>query len=120
MWRFPTMNADPTPEEARTGIRQQIVSQGPAGHFEVDDAENWGLSTVGTMGTVIRRYPLHYAMSLGHGKVAREEGGPPYIQSEHWTEHGQRWHYDNWAAWMSATSWRELEEKRPAVPLGTV
>ena len=59
-------------------------------------------------------------MALGQGQTVVEEGGPPYIPSNNWTEHGQRWHYENWAAWMSAESWADLEAMRPAVPLGTV
>jgi hypothetical protein len=120
MWRFNTMNANPTEEEATVGMRRVVRSNGPAGHFEVDDAENWGLSTMASMGTVTRRYPLHYAMGLGHGTVVKEEDGPPYVPSEHWTEHGQRWHYANWAAWMDARSWRDLEARRPSVPLATL
>jgi hypothetical protein len=120
MWRLPTMPADPTPEERQRGITRTIRSQGPAGTFEVDDAENWGLSTVGTMGTVIRRYPLNYQMSLGHGRVTIEEGGPPFVASNNWTEHGQRWHYQNWAVWMSAVDWSEIESNHPRVPLETV
>jgi 3-phenylpropionate/trans-cinnamate dioxygenase alpha subunit len=120
MWRLSTMNSNPTPEEAKAGIKRTIVSQGPAGHFEVDDAENWALSTVGTTGTVTRRYPLHYGMGLGHGQVVHEEGGPPYIPTDRWTEHGQRWHYLNWAHWMSASNWSELKATRPPVPLTTL
>jgi nitrite reductase/ring-hydroxylating ferredoxin subunit len=119
MWRMLFLPRNGDPDEKR--MRQMLTSriQGPGGHFEVDDAENWGLSTTGTTGTTIRRHPLNYAMSLGHGKVTQEEGGPPYIYSENWTEHGQRWFYQNWAAWMSAESWREIEQDHVPVPLKT-
>jgi hypothetical protein len=119
MWRLPMVNANPDDVDTDY-LKRQIASQGPAGHFEVDDAENWGLSTSGTMSTVARRYPLHYGMGLGHGRVTLEEGGPPYVQSEHWTEHGARWHYANWAHWMDAASWRDIKEGRPPVPLETL
>jgi hypothetical protein len=121
MWRIPFASKHPAlAEQSRFFVRITSQVQGPGGHFEVDDAENWGLSTVGTMGTMIRRHPLNYMMSLGHGKVTQEEGAPPYIESTNWTEHGQRWHYRNWAHWMSAKSWQELEASHPAVPTGTV
>jgi hypothetical protein len=117
MWRLPFVNAD---TEDPQYLKRQIAGQGPAGHFEVDDAENWGLSTSGTMSTVARRYPLHYAMGLGHGRVTQEEGAPPYVQSEQWTEHGQRWYYENWAHWMNAKDWADIKNVRPPVPLETL
>ncbi len=119
MWRLPMVNA--LPEDDETGyLKRQIASQGPAGHFEVDDAENWALSTTGSMGIVASRYPLHYAMGLGHGRVTHEEGGPPYIETDHWTEHGQRWYYENWAHWMNANDWGAIKNVRPRVPLETL
>ena len=35
-------------------------------------------------------------MSLGHGEVVDEEGGPPYIEAKV-NEHAQLWYYRSWA-----------------------
>jgi len=88
--------------------------------FDQDDAENWGMSTIGSMGTVARKYPLNYSMGIGYGDVIEEEGAPPHLDSKNWTEFGQRWHYQNWAHWMAAESWDELERTVPEVPLGRI
>jgi 3-phenylpropionate/trans-cinnamate dioxygenase alpha subunit len=91
---------------------------GPSSMFDQDDAENWGMSTAGCQGTVAKRYPLHYAMGIGHGEVIEIEGSPPHLDNDNWTEHCQRWHYRNWARWMAAEDWSELEDIIPDVPLG--
>ena len=62
------------------GVQPQLRHNfGPAGMLEQEDGENWDQSTRGTSGTVSKRYPLNYAMNLGHGEIIEDEGGPPYI-----------------------------------------
>jgi hypothetical protein len=67
------------------------------------------------MGTVIKNFPLHYAMNKGHGEVSHDETGPGYVLTGV-NEHAQLWHYRNWAAWMAAEDWAGLTASRPAVP----
>jgi nitrite reductase/ring-hydroxylating ferredoxin subunit len=93
---------------------------GPSSLFDQDDAENWGMSTIGSMGTVARKHPLNYAMGIGHGDVIEIEGAPPHLDNSNWTEFGQRWHYRNWAHWMAAEDWSEIESSVPEVPLGRI
>ena len=52
----------------------QIRIFGPAGLLEQDDGENWDQSTRATAGVVARRYPLNFAMGLGHGKARKHCG----------------------------------------------
>jgi phenylpropionate dioxygenase-like ring-hydroxylating dioxygenase large terminal subunit len=106
-----------TPEEMASENRRAIVLRssrhnGPAGMTELDDGENWNESTRGTRGTISRRYPFHYAMSLGHGELVKDEDGPPHILDS-LNEHPQLWHYRNWAQWMAADSWTDLKARHP-------
>ena len=91
---------------------------GPAGMFEMDDGENWDLSTYGTKSPVARRNDLNYSMGLGHGHIVEDESGPPRIENVR-NEHGQLWHYRCWAEYMSAPDWRHLREHH-STPKGTL
>jgi hypothetical protein len=42
---------------------------GPAGMTEQDDMENWLYATQSSKGTIARRYPFNYQMSMGAYKV---------------------------------------------------
>jgi phenylpropionate dioxygenase-like ring-hydroxylating dioxygenase large terminal subunit len=97
--------------------RRALETFGPAGLLEQDDGENWGESTRGARGVVSKRHPLNYAMNLGHGEIIREENGPERIEARV-NEHAQLWHYRNWARWMAAESWAELESEHPRLPDG--
>jgi phenylpropionate dioxygenase-like ring-hydroxylating dioxygenase large terminal subunit len=120
MWRWGFVATRLPPDERGQAVAHLSRSQGPAGMMEQDDAENWMQSTTASMGVVSKRYPLHYAMGLGHGEVIEEESQPPRLEPATQSEHSQRWHYRNWAAWMSAESWDELKENHPPVPTGTI
>jgi nitrite reductase/ring-hydroxylating ferredoxin subunit len=115
IWWFTVLNKAAPPEfyQMARGAANHVF--GPAGMLEQEDGENWGESTRGTMGTVSKNFPLHYAMNKGHGEVSRDETGPSYILTSV-NEHPQLWHYRNWAAWMAAENWAELNAERPAVP----
>jgi phenylpropionate dioxygenase-like ring-hydroxylating dioxygenase large terminal subunit len=119
-WRVPVSATRTEMWHMNFAKRLRSSGVGPSAMFDMDDAENWGMSTVGTQGVVSRRYPLNYAMALGKSEVTEIEGGPPHIDSTNWTEHGQRWHYRNWAHWLTAKSWQDLEASHPAVPTGVV
>ncbi len=108
VWWFIFKNPDQTEEGQRYLTRRVVRHDGPAGVFEQDDGENWGLSTTGTMGLVARRYPLNYSMNVGHGEVINDEASPPHIAGSD-NEHPQLWFYESWTKWMAAQSWPELE-----------
>ncbi len=88
---------------------------GPAGMLEQDDGENWGQSTMGMRGVISSKYPINYAMSLGHGEIIDDETGPPRIEG-HVNEHAQLWHYRAWSEWMAAENWSHLQEIHSRVP----
>ena len=93
---------------------------GPAGLLEQDDGENWDQSTRQTKGVVARRYPLHYAMGVGHGvPKSIPEGGPLHIDGPV-SEHAQLWTYRAWAEWMDAESWASLKQHRRSTPTEAV
>jgi len=92
---------------------------GPAGILEQDDGENWGESTKGARGVISSKYPLHYAMGIGQGKVTNEEGGPPHIETSI-NEHAQLWTYRAWAEWMVAEDWAALKANHSQVPTDQV
>jgi hypothetical protein len=115
IWWF-TFTNDDLPADTRTAqLRRAIHHFGPAGMFEQDDGENWGQSTRGMTGLVTQRYPINYSMGVGHGQMIVDEIGPPRVEA-HVNEHAQLWHYRNWAHWMSARSWPDLQEQHPRVP----
>ncbi len=88
---------------------------GPAGMLEQDDGENWGQSTMGMRGNVAKRFPIHYAMGMGHGEIIDDEGSPPRIET-HVNEHAQFWFYRGWADWMAAPTWDDLRANRTPPP----
>ena len=109
IWWF-TFNDPATPLN-----KQALETFGPAGLLEQDDGENWGESTRAMQGVVSKRYPINYAMSLGHGEVIDDETGPPHIDGKI-NEHAQLWHYRAWSEWISAESWAQLRETHSPVP----
>jgi phenylpropionate dioxygenase-like ring-hydroxylating dioxygenase large terminal subunit len=108
VWWFIFKNPNQTPERQEYLTRRALIHDGPGGMFEQDDGENWGESTNGTKGVVIRKYPLNYAMNVGHGEIIRDETGPPHVDGG-LNEHPQIWFYSNWGRWMSAENWAHLE-----------
>jgi len=117
MWFF-TLIDEKLPADARDRYRNRANHTfGPTGMLEQDDGENWGESTRAMFGVVSQRYPLHYAMGLGHGEVIRDEQGPPRIETQV-NEHAQLWHYRAWADYMSAQSWDDI--RRNGSQLGDV
>ncbi|MGD9893602.1 MAG: SRPBCC family protein [Dehalococcoidia bacterium] len=119
MWWFTVVETQAPVERQKSVIHRANHHFGPAGMFEQEDGENWDNSTRGTGSTVARRYPLNYAMNLGHGEVIVDETGPPHVVSG-LNEHAQLWHYISWAEWMSATSWPELRAIHSPVPTDRV
>jgi hypothetical protein len=119
IWWFSMVNADAPEEEQITSRFRSGHTFGPAGMLEQDDGENWGESTRGTMGTIIKKHPLHYAMNIGHGDLEIEETARvPYVLPKV-NEHAQLWLYRSWAEWMAADSWGELKANH-SKPEGTL
>ncbi len=111
MWFFTLIDRS-LPQEAQDRYRFRANHTfGPTGMLEQDDGENWGESTRAMRGVVSQRFPLHYAMGIGHGEVlSDEEQSSPHIQTQV-NEHAQLWHYRAWAEWMSSDSWDELRRR---------
>ena len=108
-----------TPEKHAEQLQQATRTFGPAGMLEQDDGENWGQSTLAMRGAVSSKFPVNYAMSLGHGEFIEDELSPPRLESPNVTEHPQLWHYRAWSEWMAAESWPDLKANH-SEPRGTV
>ncbi len=89
---------------------------GPAGFLEQDDGENWGESTKAARGVISTRYPLHYGMNIGRGKVITDETEPQPRVEAMINEHPQLWFYRGWADWMNAESWSDLRTNHTPLP----
>ena len=64
-WRFFLVDAD-APAEVKDVLRRYYMRySGPAGMTEQDDMENWLYATQASKGTIARRYPFNYQMSMG-------------------------------------------------------
>ena len=115
IWWFTLLDKNLPPDEWEEQRRRAVHVFGPAGGLEQEDGENWDQSTRGTRGVIARRYPLHFAMGLGHGEVLKDDSGAGHV----WTkvnEHAQLWTYRAWAEWMAAESWKELKMRHSRVP----
>jgi phenylpropionate dioxygenase-like ring-hydroxylating dioxygenase large terminal subunit len=115
IWWFTMLDKNLPPDEWNELRRRTIHVFGPAGSLEQEDGENWDQSTRGTRGPIARRYPLHFAMGLGHGEMFKEDSEPAHIITKV-NEHAQLWTYRAWAEWMAAESWAELKQRHSLVP----
>ena len=119
IWRFCFLDQNLPADRNAAFLRRVNTIFGPGGIVEQDDVENWDQSTKGTMGTISKTYPLHYAMGMGHGEVLEEDASPPRIDAVV-NEHAQLWYYRGWSEWMSAESWAELKASHSPVPTGVI
>jgi hypothetical protein len=78
---------------------------GPAGMTEQDDMENWLYATQASKGTIARRYPLNYQMSMGAYKVDDPIQG---MVSTQITDQTPRNYYRVYARYMKGESWDSL------------
>ena len=63
-WRFFLVDAD-APAAVKDVLRRYYMRySGPAGMTEQDDMENWLYATAASKGTIAKRYPLNYQMSM--------------------------------------------------------
>jgi phenylpropionate dioxygenase-like ring-hydroxylating dioxygenase large terminal subunit len=116
IWWFVFTSEEMDAETQKTVIKRSARHNGPAGMFEIDDGENWGESTRGTVGVISRKYPLNYAMNVGRGEVIGDETTPAHIEALN-NEHAQLWYYQSWSEWMAAESWDDLNASH-SLPAG--
>jgi len=119
IWWFTLLPRELTEEQRFHRMSRANHTFGPAGMLEQDDGENWDQSTRQTSGVVARRYPLNFAMNLGHGEPTAPAQGPNYIDTNI-NEHAQLWTYRAWAEWMDAESWASLTQHRTSTPVAAV
>ena len=104
-WRFFLVDAD-APAAVKDVLRHYYMRySGPAGMTEQDDMENWLYATAASKGTIAKRYPLNYQMSmklpnathLGPGEVATQM-----------TDQTPRNFYRAWQRYMNGDTWEQL------------
>ena len=104
-WRFFLVDAD-APAAVKDVLRRYYMRySGPAGMTEQDDMENWLYATAASKGTIAKRYPLNYQMSmklpnathLGPGEVATQM-----------TDQTPRNFYRAWQRYMNGDTWDSL------------
>ncbi len=104
-WRFFLVDAD-APAAVKDVLRRYYMRySGPAGMTEQDDMENWLYATAASKGTIAKRYPLNYQMSmklpnathLGPGEVATQM-----------TDQTPRNFYRVWQRYMNGDNWDSL------------
>jgi Ring hydroxylating alpha subunit (catalytic domain) len=104
-WRFFLVDAD-APAAVKDVLRRYYMRySGPAGMTEQDDMENWLYATAASKGTIAKRYPLNYQMSmklpnathLGPGEVATQM-----------TDQTPRNFYRAWQRYMNGDEWGSL------------
>jgi hypothetical protein len=110
-WRFFLVDAD-APPEVKDYLRHYYMRySGPAGMTEQDDMENWLYATAASKGTIARRYPFNYQMSMGAYKTGDPIPGDVSLQI---TEQTPRNYYRVYASYLNGAPWDELIG-RPAV-----
>ena len=116
IWWFTILPRDKGAEVVQSKRDRAVHTFGPAGMLEEEDGENWGQSTRGMVGAMSNRYPLHFAMAIGHGEIIRDELSPPRIEPKQPNEHPQLWHYRAWSEWMASESWDDLRANHSRIP----
>ncbi|MFI6985248.1 SRPBCC family protein [Embleya sp. NPDC050154] len=105
-WVLVNRNAPPEVKDAwRKGA---MLTFSPAGVFEMDDGENWELSTRSNAGVVTRRQPLYYGLGLDSRIDHPELPGAVYKGQVN--DANQRALYRRWSQLLRAESWAELDE----------
>jgi phenylpropionate dioxygenase-like ring-hydroxylating dioxygenase large terminal subunit len=100
-------------EGERDAIRRAyILTFGPSGLQEQDDAENWSQCTAASRGWIARQQPFNYSMGIGNEVPADEiiANGPGSGTPRLVAESNQRGFYQRWEQLMNATSWPHVPE----------
>ena len=109
-WRFFLVDAD-APAEVKDVLRRYYMRySGPAGMTEQDDMENWLYATAASKGTIARRYPFNYQMSMGAYKTNDPIPGDVSLQI---TDQTPRNYYRVYAQYLNGGSWDELLGRPP-------
>ncbi|MGC0416846.1 aromatic ring-hydroxylating oxygenase subunit alpha [Embleya sp. AB8] len=100
------------PQEVKDAWRKgAMMTFSPSGVFEMDDGENWELSTRSAAGFVTRQQPLHYALGLG-SRVPRDELPPGELPGNVFrgqvNDANQRAMYRRWSQLLTAESWADV------------
>jgi phenylpropionate dioxygenase-like ring-hydroxylating dioxygenase large terminal subunit len=120
IWWFTFLPKELGEEARKARVTRANHTFGPAGMLEQEDGENWDQSTRATGGMVAKRYPLNFAMGVGHGAPSAPiDGGPNYIDTPV-NEHAQLWTYRAWTEWMDAENWSVLKRDHTPTPAGAV
>ena len=120
LWWYTFVPKDMDEENRKKTIYFATHLFGPAGLLEQDDGENWSQATRTSKGIASGAVPHNMKMSLGKDKVRIDEATGQRCIETTINEHGQRWTYNYWAAYMQANSWETLHEIRPQLPEGDV
>jgi phenylpropionate dioxygenase-like ring-hydroxylating dioxygenase large terminal subunit len=84
------------PDEVKDFLRRFYLRYaGPAGMTEQDDMENWNYATAASRGTIARRYPYNYQLSLG-----RDRNPAASTQPFQASEENQRNFFRVWSGYM--------------------
>ena len=104
-WRFFLVDAD-APAEVKDVLRRYYMRySGPAGMTEQDDMENWLYATKASTGTIARRYPFNYQMSMGAYKTDDPIPGDVSLQI---TDQTPRNFYRVYANYLNGGDWDVL------------
>lgn len=104
-WRFFLVDAD-APAEVKDVLRRYYMRySGPAGMTEQDDMENWLYATAASRGTIARRYPFNYQMSMGTHKTDDPIAGDVSLQM---SDQAPRNFYRVYRAYMNGGAWDDL------------
>ena len=104
-WRFFLVDAD-APAEVKDVLRRFYMRySGPAGMTEQDDMENWLYATAASKGTIARRYPFNYQMSMGAYRTDDPIRGDVSLQI---TDQTPRNFYRVYRAYLDGADWDTL------------
>jgi len=104
-WRFFLVDAD-APAAVKDVLRRYYMRySGPAGMTEQDDMENWLYATAASKGTVARRYPLNYQMSMDAPNAT--DLGPGQVATQ-MTDQTPRNFYRAYARYLRGDAWASL------------
>ena len=108
IWWFSFVDSSLPPERKALSARIATRIFGPSGLLEQDDGENWVQVTVQSHGAASRSIKHNISMGVDSGTVIHEHGLHRIEGTT--SEHGQRWTYRSWLAWMTASSWDEIRD----------
>lgn len=105
IWRFYLVDKD-APEEVKDFLRHYYLRySGPGGMTEQDDAENWNYATVASRGTIARRYPYNYQLSMNAQRI---NDPVPGVVTPQINEENARNFYRRWVSYIEGKDWDDL------------